>query len=682
MYSKIPFRAIDYQWELSLYDKGKNVNNNTNKINNIQFKYSKINIKKFGYTVISRQNGIANNITFSIYTKDYTTPIYIVGEFNKWGKIESKELEKFKLTSNGEFSSITINSIKHQSSYLFMTNNAFMRDPASTYFDNDGNSVFWDFSDPSAYKSKYPSPELTHRATKILQTDPIGLVSRWYEYSSKSKPLHETKEDLFTYISTCGVLEKIKELGFNTLQFLPITQSIDGDQWKYRYLVAYPFAIQKNFGSPNSLKKLIDKCHKLGIAFVSDVIISHCPDKDFSLFKIKGEDIGIHLWKDNNNQSIYLKDSTPWGTKRYNYSDHNIRQFLTDSVTSFIEHYNVDGFRIDNVDGILRLGISGDGKDRPFGRDFLRYLITSIYNTKKDSIVNLESHYFYGDNAKMLVAKLTSDERALGATAYNSSRLTYFFHKDYMPKSADKISLWVIENIRKEKEWGKSNSTIADFHNHDAAAGLMEGRATGSYAYDAMTLNNPNLHQHAFGKIQVMEALIAFAMEGRILDLLQTFQLQTGTFEHDNSIHWINEINNSSSKQMLNFKSKINALMDSPAFWPENNINRKYTNVDNNNKILTIKRTDKTQNTNDTFYILINLSGETFNNYGIGVNENSNFKIILDNANRNFGGNTNNRINSNIHSTSSHFFEHFSKQITIDTIQPYQVLIFQKINEK
>jgi hypothetical protein len=63
----------------------------------------------------------------------------------------------------------------------------------------------------------------------------------------------------------------------------------------------------------------------------------------------------------------------------------------------------------------------------------------------------------------------------------------------------------------------------------------------------------PSNHHHAIGKIKVMEAYISFCMEGRTLDLVQTFLLQPGTFEHDSSIRWyltFNPVN----RHLLNYK--------------------------------------------------------------------------------------------------------------------------------
>ncbi|MHC1598797.1 MAG: alpha-amylase family glycosyl hydrolase [Candidatus Methanofastidiosia archaeon] len=345
--SKIPLRSIHYQWESLLYKEdlsGKET-------------YK----QEFGPLIISRApDKKAEKVKFNLYTTTKTQSIYLIGECNDWGKDE-KKLSQFELEKKGNsgFFSIVTKQFSHKDAYLFLVKDEagtfLLRDPAASLFDDEGNSIFWDFHDPTAYEKKYSSPNTLHRTTKVLQTDVPGLVAKWFEFDSNAKPLAEIDTDIFMFIATCGVLDKVQELGFNTIQFLPVAQSIDGDNWKFRYLVPYPFALQKNWGDPNSFARLIDECHKRGIAVIVDLILSHAPHKDYQLFGLPGENVGLHCWQGHEGD-VYLDELTPWGTKRFRYGDMNVRRYLVESALHFLIHYRIDGFRIDNVDGILRFG--------------------------------------------------------------------------------------------------------------------------------------------------------------------------------------------------------------------------------------------------------------------------------------------------------------------------------------
>lgn len=587
----------------------------------------------YGPFVISRDStGRAAKVRFQVLVDNPKTRVFLTGAFNDWGK-DRRLLERNELFHDAEHSMACIETsdLHHKDPYKFIVElngvRTFLQDPAGVYFDREGNSVLWDFDGPDAYHMRHEFIDNFNRPIIILQTELPGLIAHWSGPSGlcgRDVPA----DNYYSFITHSGVLEEIKELGFNTLQFLPFAQSIDGDNWKFRYLVPFQYAVNRKWGTPDEFSELVDTCHKLGIALVGDFVISHFPYRDYRIFGMDCAPNGIHPWKNRHGAALYMKEPTGWGTMRPDYDNPWVRQFLIDGVMSFMRHYRIDGFRIDNVDGILRYGENGDGMERPYGRRFLQDLTRTLYAYHPGALVHFESHFFFGDNAKMLVVPYETDARALGATAYNDSRTTHYFHKEYMLKSSDQISPWRFRDIASEKEWGQSNSTISDFHNHDAAAGLMHERCTGSYAYDAMTCNNPECHFHAVGKIKVMEAIIAFAAEGRILDLAQTFLLQKGTFEHDSSIQWYltyNELN----RNVLMYKREINRILLDAAFWPRYSKNRRFLNVDDKNKILVIERSGNRDGQESKYVIVINLASWGHGSYKFGVKSGRLYKVIF-----------------------------------------------------
>jgi len=628
---------------------------------------------QFGIGVVSRfKTGVAKQLRIRVYTQDLVDNLYLICDSNKWGK---KDSDKFLFQDEGNgFASLDIDArlLPHKSAYLLLWGRKYMRDPAAKYFDDEGNCVWWDHEDPSAYKPKNLNLDKVNRSVKILQTDLPGLIVHYRD--KKGRLGHEvSSSQWYQFISESGVVEKIAELGFNAIQFLPVSQSIDGGKWSFRYLVPFLHSINKNWGTPDDFAKMIDVFHKNGIAVILDQVISHVPHKRYSLFDKQSTYVGIHRWTGEAQDEIFLGEETSWGTKRYQYHNPIVRRFIVESALTMMQRYHVDGFRIDNVDGILRHGKNGDGPDRHGGRELLREFSEEIYKYDPHSYVHLESHYFHGNNAKLLAMPLEESKKALGATAYTSSRLTYFFHRNYMPKGSDSISPWNVKDIVEEKEWGKSNSTIADFHNHDAAAGLMSMRATGSYAYDALILNNPELHVHAVGKIKVMEAIISLGMEGRTLDLAQTFLLQTGTFEHDSTIMWFLE-QIGVNKAVLGYKTKINLLMDEEAFWPKHTDKRVYANVDEKSKTLVIHRSDGSQQ----YVVLINMVAHMLFDFIIPLPKMGKYEMLLNSDLLKYAGSGRGHYEDEISSQLVDQFEFFENGLELGTVPPYAVLVWRK----
>jgi len=258
---------VQYEWE-------NFINNKTPKKNIEEWD------SNFGPKIISRNiEDKSCVVEFSIYLDNPNLEIYLVGDFNKWeDDLSELETYKLKIDDNG-FGRIRISNISHKDKYKFLVIEDFdlkyFCDPASVYFDDLGNSIFWDYEDSSTYKQKYDLIDTINRSTKILQTDLPGLISNFKSTKNGKLGSEIEEKETFNFICESGVIDEIKKLGFNTIQFLPFAQSIDGNNWKLRYLVPYQFAIQKNWGSPDDFSKMIDAFHEAGICVIGDFVIGH-----------------------------------------------------------------------------------------------------------------------------------------------------------------------------------------------------------------------------------------------------------------------------------------------------------------------------------------------------------------------------------------------------------------------
>ncbi|MCK4996867.1 alpha amylase C-terminal domain-containing protein [Candidatus Pacearchaeota archaeon] len=664
-----------YQWEIN--------SENTEPKNNL-----KDWVSNYGANVIDRdEDGFASKIKFNVLIDNADLDVFVVGDFNNWeSDILKLKTYKLKKDQHSVIGNVDLDDVKHKDEYKLLVHNnktksQFMiQDPAGALFSDSGNNIFWDYNDPSAYSPKFDFVNTFERSVKIMQTDLPGLVAHFANKNNICGKDIDNK-NLYRFIAESGVIEEIKNLGFNTVQFLPFAQSIDGDNWKFRYLVPFQFAVQKNWGTPDDFAYMIDMFHKNKIAVVGDFVLGHLPSKDFSIFGQSSADHGLHQWKKQNSSNgherrLYMKEETSWGTMRVDFDNAYVRDFFISSCIHFMKYYHVDGFRVDNVDGIIRYGDSGQGEDRPNGRKFLRELNQAIYSFNPAALINYEAHFFYDDNAKMLIAPINSDSRALGGTAYNSSRMTHYFHTKYMFNASENISVWKFRNIVEEKVWGKSNSTIADFHNHDAAAGLMENRCTGAYAYNCMMEGGESNHIHGVGKIKVMEALISLAGEGRTLDLLQTFLLQPGTFEHNSSIEWFQSFNEI-SRALVDYKKDINLLMDDSAFWPKNVKHRNFLSVDDKNKVLVIER----KGDDSKYIIVINTSSWKHYDYSVGIKDGEEYITVFNSDKLKYAGFGLASYPDKLKVNSSNNFELLDKEIVLPILPPYGVIVFKKVNQ-
>ena len=136
-------------------------------------------VPEYGPRVISRKNGgFSDVVEFKILIDNPHTEVILVGPFNDWGK-KNPSKYTFKHDEHHIFASISTDEIKHKDKYKFLVNGYYYQDPAGHYFDDEGNTIFWDFEHPTSYQQRYPFVDTINRSTRILQTDLPGLIVHW-----------------------------------------------------------------------------------------------------------------------------------------------------------------------------------------------------------------------------------------------------------------------------------------------------------------------------------------------------------------------------------------------------------------------------------------------------------------------------------------------------------------------
>lgn len=69
------------------------------------------------------------------------------------------------------------------------------------------------------------------------------------------------------------MLPRIKDLGFNSIQFMALPEH--AYYGSFGYQVTNMLAISSRFGTPDELKALVDEAHRLGLRVILDICLSH-----------------------------------------------------------------------------------------------------------------------------------------------------------------------------------------------------------------------------------------------------------------------------------------------------------------------------------------------------------------------------------------------------------------------
>ena len=151
-------------------------------------------------------------------------------------------------------------------------------------------------------------------------------------------------------------LDYIKELGINSIYLTPIFKSISN----HKYDISNYLEIDKDFGTQDDLKELVDKAHQKGMHIVLDAVFNHCSDKILQFQDVleKGKESKYYNW--------FIIDGDKPDQKKMNYetfascnympkldtSNPEVRKFLIDIAVYYIKEYHIDGWRLDVSDEV------------------------------------------------------------------------------------------------------------------------------------------------------------------------------------------------------------------------------------------------------------------------------------------------------------------------------------------
>jgi 1,4-alpha-glucan branching enzyme len=192
-----------------------------------------------------------------------------------------------------------------------------------------------------------------------------------------------------TFLDVIAKIPYLVALGINVLQPLPIDEvetdpsmGYDGADYfspDFDYVVndpgalaAYlttinnllqtkncaPLVMQDIVPGPAQLKALVDVCHVYGIAVMFDVVYNHAGG-----FTVNNQldDSCLYYYdrvvnQGNNNDSLYFTDQDR-GTGGLSFAlwNNDVRQFLIDNATYYIDEFHADGFRYDEISDLLSM---------------------------------------------------------------------------------------------------------------------------------------------------------------------------------------------------------------------------------------------------------------------------------------------------------------------------------------
>jgi 1,4-alpha-glucan branching enzyme len=223
---------------------------------------------------------------------------------------------------------------------------------------------------------------MASRANKNSLDQPMSIyeihLGSWKKKEGDFRSLHYTElaEDLVQYL---------QEMGYTHVEMMPITEHPFFPSWGY--LSTGYFAPTSRYGDPEEFKYLVDRLHQASIGVYLDWVPAHFPSDEYALADFDG----TCLYEHPDRKKGFHPD---WNSLIFNFERPEICAFLISSAHFWLEHFHIDGLRVDAVASMLYLDYSreeGQWEPNQYGGneylaaiDLLKELNLSVYKDFPD----------------------------------------------------------------------------------------------------------------------------------------------------------------------------------------------------------------------------------------------------------------------------------------------------------
>jgi len=317
--------------------------------------------------------------------------VWVIGSFNGWNETadEMKRLEPETMGIYELFIPGLEEGVLYK--YLIETKDGkrlYKADPFASFSElRPGNaSCVADIDHFKWTDSKW----MTDRA----EVDPFARPMAIYEVHPGSWKRHPGREDEGFY--TYKDLEKylipyVKDMGYTHIELMGISEYPFDGSWGYQ--VTGYYAPTSRYGTPKEFAHFINECHKNKIGVILDWVPAHFPRDAHGLAEFDGT--CLYEYADTR------KGEHPdWGTKIFDYAKTEVKNFLIGSALLWIEHYHIDGLRVDAVASMLYLDYGKQdgqwvanqygGNENLEAIEFFKHINTLITGRNKGAIMIAE----------------------------------------------------------------------------------------------------------------------------------------------------------------------------------------------------------------------------------------------------------------------------------------------------
>ena len=461
------------------------------------------------------------------------------------------------------------------------------------------------------------------------QRDNDSLPVSIYEVhpgSWKKHPHGEDEDGFYNYRELAKSLaEYVKEMGYTHVELMGIAEHPFDGSWGYQ--VTGYYAPTSRYGTPEDFAYMVNYLHKQKIGVILDWVPAHFPRDAHGLEEFDGG--CVYEYADPK------KGEHPeWGTKVFDFGKSEVKNFLIANALYWVEHFHIDGLRVDAVASILYLD---------YGRENGQWT-PNIYGGNK----NLEAIEFFkhlnsvvlGRNhgAMMIAEESTAWPKVTGKPEEDGLG---FSHKWNMGWMNDFLEYMKLDPYF--RKWNHNKMTFSMTYAYAEKYILVLSHDEVVHLKCSMINKKPGLYDDKFANLRAGYAYMLGHPGKKLLFMGQEFaQLQEWSEARELDWYLLAE---DKHQQMQNYvKALLHLYKKTPALYDadQDPCGFEWINADDADRsIFSFVRHSKDGKSNLLF--VINFTPVARPDYRVGVPKRKQYRLVLDGDAAEFGGNTTER---------------------------------------
>ena len=411
----------------------------------------------------------------------------------------------------------------------------------------------------------------------------------------------------------------LKEMNFTHVEFMPVMEYPYDPSWGYQ--VTGFFAATSRFGSPQDLMFLIDELHKNGIGVILDWVPSHFPGDANGLHFFDG----TYLYEHEDPRKGFHPE---WKSHLFNYGRPEVKSFLISNAMFWLDRYHADGLRVDAVTSMLHLDYArNEGEWEPNeeggnvnleAKQFLQEFNTAVYKEFPDI---------------MTIAEESSDFPMLTKPVHDGG--IGFGMKWMMGWMHDTLKYFKEDPINRKYQHNKLTFASMYMYNENYMMPLSHDEVV--HGKSSLIYKMPGDEWQKFANLRALYTYMYTHPGAKLLFMGNEFA-QTAEWNYTQSLDW-HLLQYPVHQGMQNYVKDLNAIYTAETSLYQNQFKPEgfewVEANDDDNSIFIYLRKGKEED--DVTMTVLNLTPRVFD-YKIGVNEGTNWEVILNSDDEKYGG--------------------------------------------